>query len=292
MQARASRSAAGDTAKKNTTEIPSDVNLANDIPYREGDAAWKLDLAQPKAEAKELRPAVVFLHGGGWMTGDKKGKEFLGNAVKYAQKGYVGCSLNYRLSDDAPFPAAVQDVKCAVRWLRAHAADYHVDPDRIGCMGFSAGGQLALMLGLASKEAGFDNEGPNQDMSSQVQAVVDVSGPSDFDAVDLTKSGWSWVPKEGGFLYGPEETFAERKKKASPVTYVTRDAPPLLIVQGADDVTVPVASTDALVALLKKVGAKDVAYLRLDGAGHGVLSQKAEEVDPAMEKFFERTLKK
>ena len=266
--------------------VPEDVSLTRDIPYREGNEAWKLDLAMPKEPAKAARPALVFVHGGGWRSGDKGLAKFLGQAVNGAQKGYVCVSVNYRLSGEAPFPAAVEDVKCAVRWLRAHAQDYGVDPNRIGAMGISAGGHLVLMLGLAPKEAGLEGDGPWQEFSSMVQAVVSSCGPASFIGGRL-----EFLNRPGAFLSGPEETLEERTKQASPITYVGPNAPPMLIIQGTDDNTVPVAQADNLVEALKAAGAKDVTYMRLEGAGHGVFDQRIAETAPAMEAFFERTLK-
>ena len=101
--------------------------------------AWRLDLARPTAKSAEPRPAIVFIHGGGWRGGDKRRGTFLNGALDYAAKGYVCVTLNYRLLAEAPFPACIEDCKCAVRWLRANAQKYNIDPDRIGGYGNSAG---------------------------------------------------------------------------------------------------------------------------------------------------------
>ncbi len=136
---------------------PEGVTVFPNLAYREGDDAWTLDLAMPKAPSAEPRPVIIYIHGGGWTSGDKRGQgteTFLG----YATKGFVSISLNYRL--DAGKIACVEDVKCAVRWLRAHAKEYNVDPDRIGAAGNSAGAHLALLLAICPESAGLEGDGP------------------------------------------------------------------------------------------------------------------------------------
>jgi acetyl esterase/lipase len=270
--------------------VPDGVRLTQDIPYRGGDSlAWRLDLAMPSTPARARRPGIVFVHGGGWHGGDKSGEAFLGNCLAYAAKGYVCISVNYRLSGEAPFPAAVEDIKCAVRWLRAHGAQYGLDADRIGAMGVSAGGHLVSMLGLVPREAGLEGDGPYRDRSSRVQAVVDVCGPSDFGAALEGEQRTNDPDVWRRFLGGSDAELRERQQAASPVTYVARDAPPFLIVHGTADPIVPVAQADALFEALEGVGA-DVTYLRIDGAGHGVWHEAAGRTEPAMDSFFARVL--
>lgn len=134
------------------------ITVTKDIRYRDGDSeAWKLDLAMPANFGSKLRPAIVIVHGGGWRAGSKSVDVYQKMMVEYAQKGYVTINVNYRLLDEAPFPACIEDVKTAVRWLRAHADEYQVDPDRIGAYGHSAGAHLALMLAMAPDSAGLEN---------------------------------------------------------------------------------------------------------------------------------------
>src|SRR5438132_14041569 len=138
---------------------PGAITVVRDIPYREGPSKrWRLDLAMKKAPHGKPRPAVVVIHGGGWLEGDRSSfasrkHGVPGNIEDFAELGFVAVTINYRLSGEAPFPAALEDCKCAVRWLRAHAGKYNVDPKRIGAYGNSAGGHLALLLGLGGKEA-------------------------------------------------------------------------------------------------------------------------------------------
>src|SRR5436309_3759820 len=126
--------------------VLDDVSVLYDLRYREGSVKhWTLDLAMPKANADKPRPAIIVIHGGGWIEGDKSSfstpkNRPPGNIIDFAKLGFVAVTINYRLSKEAPFPAALHDCKCAVRWLRANAAKYQVDPDLIGAWGNSAGG--------------------------------------------------------------------------------------------------------------------------------------------------------
>jgi len=266
--------------------VPEGVELLTDVAYREGSEKCRLDLAMPRGPGDDLRPALVIVHGGGWRSGDKGGGQWRALPLEYAGKGYVAISVNYRLTGEAPFPACVEDVKCAVRWLRAHAAEYRVDPERIGAYGNSAGAHLVAMLGLAGRDAGLEGDGPYQDQSSAVQAVCCSATPTDF-----SDWGGGAFRGEGTLLAGPQESFAERKKKASPITHVRPDAPPFLVIHGTADGTVPLSQGEKLVEALKEAGAKDVTFLKFDGAGHGVFQQHADQTYPAMEAFFARTLK-
>ena len=163
-----------------------DIDVLKDVRYREGASkSWRLDLARKKQTPAKPRPAIVVIHGGGWLEGDKSSfasdKDAVpGNIVDFAKLGFVAVTINYRLSTEASFPAALDDCKCAVRWLRAHAKEYGVDPDRIGAYGNSAGGHLALLLGLAAEETARDADRSFPEHSSRVQAVVSDSGPLDL----------------------------------------------------------------------------------------------------------------
>lgn len=161
---------------------PDDVVIEPDLAYRPGDSkAWRLDLVRPKAKSDQTRPGIVFVHGGGWRSGDKRTGAFLSGAIEYAQKGYVCITVNYRLTGEAKFPACIEDVKCAVRWFRANAKKYNLDPNRLGAYGNSAGAHLVSMLGLCKAEAGLEGDGPHQDQSSLVQAVCASATPSKLD---------------------------------------------------------------------------------------------------------------
>ena len=137
----------------------------------------------PTEHGEPLRPAIVVIHGGGWLEGDKSSFSTLktpGNILGFAKLGFVAVTINYRLSGEAPYPAALDDCRCAVRWLRAHADKYHIDPNQIGAWGNSAGGHLALLLGMTERPPGGADREPYPDLSSRVQSVVSDSGPLDL----------------------------------------------------------------------------------------------------------------
>lgn len=276
--------------------VPAGVRVIPDIAYREGASkAWRLDLAMPTERGSELLPAIVFVHGGGWRSGDKRAANFLGPALEFAAKGYVCITVNYRLVQEAPMPACIEDVKCAVRWLRAHAKEYGVDPERIGAYGNSAGAHLVAMLGLCPPSAGLEGDGPWQEYSSMVQAVVASATPASFliamnDRQNKQADGGDAAKAAGGAVLSLSK---EIRKKLSPITYVSADAPPFLIVHEESDRLVAVRQADEFVEALRKAGAKDVTYMRYtDGSGHGVFGANIKETGPAREAFFERTLKK
>jgi len=271
----------------NRTAVPNNVTFKAKIPYREGNDKWKLDLAHPKTASSVPRPAIVFIHGGGWRSGDKQGGQWRSLPLEYASRGYVCVSANYRLTDEATILDCIADCKCAVRWLRANSEKYNVDPNRIGAYGYSAGAHLVSILGLASAKADLEGDGPFQDESSLIQAVCCSAPPADFmnwkTKSKSSEAAWSR-------LFGAKAD-EELKRRASPVTYAFEKAPPFLIVHGTADTTVPVAQGDTLVRLLKEAGAKDVTYMKFEGAGHGVFLQHRDETQPAMQKFFDRVLR-
>ena len=252
-------------------QAPDGVTVMPDIAYRQGNEAWKLDLAMPKERGDAPRPAIIYIHGGGWTKGDKRGKG-IGSVLDYAAKGYVSISVNYRLDVDKK--ACVEDVKCATRWLRAHAEEYNVDPNRIGAAGNSAGGHLALMLAVCPASAGLEGDGPYQEYSSMVQAAHCSSTPI--------------MPR---FRRGKGAN--QDVSKIQPMTYISADVPPLYLIHGASDQKAPVSYVDDFVKALRKAGAKDITYKRYaDGTGHGAYVKHIEEARPAREAFLARTLRK
>ena len=252
---------------------PDGVTVLPDIAYREGNDAWKLDLAMPKERGDAPRPAIVYIHGGGWTKGDKRGKG-IGAVLHYAAKGYVCIYVNYRLDVDKK--ACVEDVKCATRWLRAHAEEYNLDPDRIGAAGNSSGGHLALMLAVCPASAGLEGDGPYQEYSSMVQAAHCSSTPI--------------MPGFRGLRGKPADPDVQ---KIQPMTYVSGDVPPLYFIHGTEDTKAPVRFLDDFVKALREAGAKDITYKRYaDGTGHGAYVKHIEEARPAREAFLARTLGK
>ncbi|UCF16126.1 MAG: alpha/beta hydrolase, partial [Phycisphaerales bacterium] len=250
---------------------PDGVTVLPDIAYREGNEAWKLDLAMPKERGDAPRPAIVYIHGGGWTKGDKRSKG-IGSVIGYAAKGFVSMSVNYRLDVDKK--ACIEDVKCAVRWLRAHAKKYNVDPNRIGAAGNSAGAHLALMLAVCPASAGLEGDGPYQEYSSMVQSAHCSSTP----IMPVFRRG-----KSAG----------QDVKKIQPMSYISADVPPLYFIHGTEDQKAPVSYLDDFVKALREAGAKDITYKRYaDGTGHGAYVKHIEEARPAREAFLVRTLMK
>jgi acetyl esterase/lipase len=247
---------------------PKRIVVLDDIAYREGSSqAWRLDLAMPENFGPQVRPALVIIHGGGWSGGDKRDRPYRSMLLDYALKGYVVISVNYRLTREAPLPACIEDCKCAVRWLKAHVQEYRVDPKRIVAYGHSAGAHLVLMLGLAGPEAGLEGDGGWNEYNSRVAAVAAGSPPTELPA-----------------MFGDPQ-------KHSPLTYVTADAVPMLLIQGTADRIVRKEVTDRFVDKAKSVGAKDIRYEVLEGGDHGVAYDSfLDRSTNAMTRFFADTI--
>jgi acetyl esterase/lipase len=277
--------------------IPEGLTFLPDIAYREGSDAWKLDLIMPENIGDDPRPALIFVHGGGWRNGDKRIRNFFMPCIDYALKGYVCVTVNYRLFGEADgIDDCIADVKCAVRWLRANAEKYNIDPERFGAYGNSAGAHLVSILGLCPKSAGMEGDGPYQEYSSMVQAVVSSATPANFMIPMNDRARREQEQPQSTAQQTTESRIdisEEMKKKISPITYVNADAPPFILVHDVSDPLVGIYQTDEFVKALKEAGAKDVTYKRYDdGSGHAVFSKNSEETGPMMEAFFDRVLKK
>lgn len=275
------------------------VKTETDIVYgKVGDTELKLDLAMP-AKGDGPFPAIVCVHGGGWKGGSYKDMAQTIRAL--AAEGFVAISVQYRLTPPrgtapsglkARWPAQIEDCKCAVRWLRAHADKYKVDKDRIGAVGYSAGGHLVLLLGLTTREDGLEGNGDltpeAAKQSSRVQCVVDFFGPT-----DLTTGDWEKLvePLLLDLLDGPLSEKREDYKKASPITYVRKDRnnPPILIFHGTEDNIVRYNQSTKLVAALKEVDA-DVTLVTMQGDGHGWAGQKLTDSIKQTVDFFKKHL--
>jgi acetyl esterase/lipase len=265
------------------TTLPKiEVEFTRDIVYGQGaDRALKLDLAKPKGLTRPV-PAVVWIHGGAWRGGRKE--EFEQLIRDSAQAGYVSVSIDYRLVPNHLFPAQVEDAKCAVRWLRAHAEQLQVDPDRIGVVGASAGAHLAMMLGAMGDDDGLEGEGGSPDTSSQVQAVVSFAGPTNLQA-ELPEGSRKLV---ADFLGGTVGEKPEAAAAASPITYVDSGDPPMLLVQGTKDPLVPHAQATEMIEALTEAGVPGRVEF-LIGAGHGWPAEH-ERVMRATFEFLDRHL--
>jgi acetyl esterase/lipase len=205
----------------------------------------------------------MVIHGGAWRGGNKAQHRDL--LDRFARRGYVAVSPQYRFCPKDLFPAQVLDVKAAVRWVKAHADEYHIDPTRIGAMGFSAGGHLALMLGLTDPDDGFDTDVPAGGPNTRVQAVVNYFGPTDLAADDIPDVS---LPLVRDFLGGTAKEKPDLARQASPLTYVTSDDPPVLTFQGTRDPLVPYTQALKLADALTAAGDKGRVELIL-GGGHG-----------------------
>ena len=267
--------------------VPDDVKFEAGIEYANpDDQHLMLNIARPKTGDGPF-PAIVCIHGGGFRAGKREGYD--GLIIRLAQKGYVAMTVSYRLAPKYQFPAAVHDTKAAVRWARANAAKYQIDPARIGTTGGSAGGHLAQFLALTAGVAEFEGNGGNAKESSAVACVVNVYGPSDF-----TKSYGKSVDAAEVlplFLGGNLETARKQHLKASPLYWVTPNAAPTLCIHGTEDKYVAHEQAVWLVDKLKACGA-DAELLTLEGAGHGFKGKDAETSDAALFAYFAKMLKK
>ncbi len=278
--------------KKEPERRMPDVRVLRNLEYVPGGHQRnKLDLYLPKQLGRQGQssgplPLIVWVHGGAWRGGSKKNCP----ATRFVRKGYAVASINYRLSQHAIFPAQIQDCKAAIRWLRANSKRYGLDPERVGVWGSSAGGHLVALLGTAGDVKEFD-KGRNLKVSSRVQAVCDYFGPTDFTKISRFPSKIRHdAPDspESKLIGGPIQENKEACRRANPITYVTKDDPPFLIVHGDKDQSVPHNQSQLLYESLKKVGVK-VRFHIVKGAGHGRF--KSPQVDKMVDDFFDRHLK-
>jgi acetyl esterase/lipase len=266
---------------------PDGARVHRDLPYVSGGhERQKLDVYLPK-DGTHL-PLIIHIHGGAFKMGSKE----QGVPLEYLSRGYAVASINYRLSQHAKFPAQIEDCKAAVRWLRAHATEYGIDPNRIAAWGASAGGHLAAMLGTTGDTREFD-VGEHLDQSSRVQAVVDYFGPTDFLQMDAQRlpNGMTHDPAdspESQLLGGAIQENPDKAARASPLTYVTRDDPPFLICHGDADPMVPHHQSELLEAALRQAGVP-VTFYTVKGGGHGRFSDP--KVAELTQEFLEKHLK-
>lgn len=263
-------------------KLPPDTTEYRDLSYGPHKERNNLDLYVPKSE-KPL-PLVIWVHGGGWSMGSKDG----GNpAMPLLTKGFAVASTNYRLSQHAVFPAQIEDVKSAVRFLRANAKKYNLDPDRFGVWGASAGGHLVALLGTTGDDHEFDVDS-NKGVSSKVQAVLDFFGPTDLAKLSPPQTKNNPITALLGGATGEKKELAA---KANPITHVSKTDPPFLIVQGDADPLVPASQSEMLAEALKKAGV-ECELVILKGASHGGPQFNTPEMREKYLAFFEKNLKK
>lgn len=275
--------------------LPEGVRMERDLAYiPDGDEAQRLDLYLPEELPAAPLPLIVHIHGGGWMGGNKFPCPFVG----MVREGYAVASVEYRFSQKAKFPAQIQDCQAAIRWLRANAAKYHLNPEKVGVVGGSAGGHLSALVGTAGGTGAFPAIGGNEDQSDRVQAVCDIFGPADFTTVveqaaadPNVKNVFTFnSPKDpySQLIGVPLET-TENSRAVSPVTYLSEDDPPFLILHGTHDALVPYAQSVQFAEALREEGVP-VWLQTLPGAGHGGPPFTAAPVLKLLKDFFAKFL--
>lgn len=278
---------------QSTVNLSPIFEVANekDVAYLPADRAEKADLYVPAAvidkdRAAKLakRPGMIIIHGGGWTGGDKGAarEQNIGNTL--ASQGYVCMSINYLLQPkDGPriWPRNLHDCKTAVRWLRANADRFQLDVEHIGVIGGSAGGHLALMIGLTDRSSGLDPDGPYGDQSCAVQAVIDLYGPI------------ADTPKWTATLVAQDSAQApELIKQVTPLSYVDAKDPPVMVMHGTADTTVDVRDSEVIFEALKKVSLEHKLVI-VPGAPHSFhLQPKQQDLRPVVLEFFDKHLKK
>jgi acetyl esterase/lipase len=261
------------------------VETIADLTYATvGGEELKLDLARPTGGDGPF-PAIIAIHGGAWRGGDKSDLRNL--LAEFASLGYVAISPQYRFCPEHVFPAQVHDLKAAVRWLRSNAELYQLAPEQIGAVGFSAGGHLALMLGVTEDEDGLEGPDADPEVSSRVQAVVNFFGPVNLAADDLPLIS---IPLRNDLVGGTPAEKPGETSNASPLTFVSPGDPPILTFQGTTDPLVPPTQATALAKAMASAGVTGRVEL-LIGAGHGWGEPELDRTRRATIEFFDRHLK-
>jgi acetyl esterase/lipase len=268
-------------AKLGTVERDIVYTAAGAIPQ-------KMDIYYPRAATKAA-PALLYVHGGGWTGGNKGAGNGTVDTQELVSRGYLVAAIDYRLAPQYLFPAQIEDVKCAVRFLRENAALLGIDPARIGAWGGSAGAHLVALLGTAGLEAGMEGTGGYAGQSSRVQAVVDLFGPADLTV---------FFGPAGKLLevFGTTDPRSEAARRASPVSWITPDDPPFLIIHGDQDATVPLSQSRILYDRLQAAGVPATLVVVKNG-GHsfvpvgGAISPSRTEITKMIADFFDRTLR-
>ena len=275
-----------------------------DIPYCENAVEEQvLDLWLPEKDTEKPLPVILYFHGGGFSRGAKR-EDQSEPVIRAVNQGYAVADVEYRKSGTEVFPAMLYDAKAAVRFLRAHAEKYHLDPDRIAVWGASAGGWISGMMAVTGGNPAFEDLAMgNSNVSGDVQAVVDWCGPcGDFYRMDSdfletphlnpTENHSDDSSAESVFLGAPVYRSSALCRMAAPVTYANPDVPPVLIVHGAEDRTVPVAQSRRFAGALKESGAGDVElHILPDFPHHSRVWNTSEEVCSVTMDFLNRVLK-
>jgi len=270
---------------------PESGSTINDITYCMTDDGYelKLNLSFPEVLASPAA-LIIYVHGGGWVSGDKEsgaGKIYISPLL---ESGFIVAAINYRLAPEYQFPAQILDVKCAVRYLRANAQIFNIDPNHIGALGGSAGGHLVALLGLTDESAGWDN-GLYHEQSSRIQAVVDLFGPTNL--AELLSNSQHITEKK---VFGVKSNLDPVLQTFSPINYVTSDDPPFLIIHGNDDDLVPISQSQILYDKLIEADIP-TEFVVVENASHGFRPTHGDpnpdrkEIITMVVNFFESYLK-
>ena len=296
--------AAPDPATTPHRDFPGDVTAMMDITYSRNDGyrPLKLDIYTTKTKAAAPKPLVIWLHGGGWYTGDQRGGAIATPAYRnwpnylavLAARGYVVAGVAYRFSAEARYPAAIQDVKAAVRWLRANAATYGIDPNRVIVWGASAGAQLAAVLGTSCDVPELEGaKVRGAEGSSCVQGVIDFYGPSDFKQAEAQKipglvATFGEIGPNAGRYLGCQIQACppEQSKLSNPISYIDKSDPPFLFVHGDADGTVPPKQSQIFHDALVKAGVKS-ELMWVKGTDHVFSKGTDAQGKEVMDKVYE-----
>lgn len=246
------------------------IEVTENIPYRSDVGnSTVLDLAMPLFGEKKNRPAILIIHGGGWSAGSKNDMVYRALMIDYALQGYVVANMNYRLTQEAPLPACIEDVRTAIRWMKAHSEELEIDPDMIGTFGHSAGGHLSLMAGIHPEEGAFESDSsPWAEYSSQVACAVGGAPPTEIGNPNIP---WAQHPEWW------------------PIGYIQKLETPVLVLQGDEDPIVKPYLTEDWVEKMKNEGS-DIEYIKVKG-DHSIAYDRALEITrPAMDSFFSKHL--
>ena len=286
------KAAAGDDLREKLEQRFADtVEVRLDQPYAGNtNPRQMLDLFLPKkrADSKPL-PVIVFIHGGGWSGGDRRAYALPAAAMASSGK-YVTLSVGYRLSAEAQWPSQIHDCKAAVRWVRGHARELNIDPDRIGATGGSAGGHLSTLLGLTGGVKELEGDiGEFTSLGSSVCCVVNMCGPSDL-TTPLMQGDAALVddPAVAGLIGGSLKNKLDTARAASPLTYVSSKAAPIMTIHGTKDLRVNFTNAERLDAALKQSGASSL-LIPVTDAGHGI--PVGPELLGRVQKFWEMHLR-
>jgi acetyl esterase/lipase len=277
------------------------VTFVADIPYTVHEGArgerqeLQLDLAYP-TKGTSQRPAVVLFHGGGWVSGSRR--TYTPYVKRLAEQGFVAAAVSYRLAPTHPYPAALHDAKAAVRWLRANAVKYAIDPEQVTAIGYSAGGSLALLLGATNGEREWEGDGKHREQSSAVQAVVAYYPLTDLTALHRHCQGGELPFLERtrlrlaleSYLGGPPDKCCEKYVSASPLSHVSEKTAPTLLIHGLADKQVPVKESELFAEKLRQVKG-EVSLLTLERAGHNFVGDYEVKAEAEALAFLRKSLR-